>query len=504
MTSKIPASGTVYTPDELASAMVRAIGDAKDAAWLDPCVGEGAFVRAMASINVPKARIVAVDLDPSPARSDRLARVVRGADFVSWSQGTPARFDRIVVNPPYVALSRLDRGLLHTALRVRDHRGQALRLKGNYWHAFLLCAVRLLAPGGSVCVVLPAAWDYADYAETLRKHLPSRFGRFDVYRCGEPLFGAVQDGCIVLVGRDLGAKRSVSRRFEHATTSDLITTLATSGRRGKASADVISLGREEPAERQVRRFDEAFDLKIGAVTGDAHYFLLTEQERSAHGLPIEALRPCLTRARHLTRAEAADASWRRLRDAGERVWLFHPPDRLVDHPSVAKFIALPPSRGGCHRQRFKVTQREPWYRAVLPARVEGFMSGMSRVGPWICLREFFKDTATTEIYTIRFRLAQTRDQRAAWAMSLFAPEVRAQLLAKGRRYADGLLKYEPGDLRDLLLPVPQKTRGALKHYRAMVAAFLTHDRARVDELTAEWFGVQAAEHAAVPLFLYAG
>jgi hypothetical protein len=484
--------------------MVRAIGDSKGAAWLDPCVGEGAFVRAMASIGVPKSRIAAVDLEPSAARSDRLAGVVRGTDFISWSQGTPARFDRVVANPPYVALNRLDGALLHAALRVRDHRGHPLRFKGNYWSAFLLCAVRVLAPGGCLCVVLPAAWDYADYAEPLRTYLPSRFGRFEVYRCGEPLFGSVQDGCVVLVGRNLGAKRTIASRFELAATNDFIAGLASSGRKGKASADVISLGREPLAERPMRRFDEAFNLKIGAVTGDAHYFLLTDEERRTHELPAGALRPCLTRARHLRQAEATNALWKRLRDAGERVWLFHPPDRLVGHPSVARFIALPTSRGGCNRQRFKVTQREPWYRSELPVQVEGFLSGMSRVGPWICLRESQKLTATNTLYTIRFRLAHTRDQRAAWAMSLFAPEVRAQLLVKGRRYADGLLKYEPGDLHDLLLPVPPRTRGAPKHYQAMVAAFLAHDRTQVDKLTAEWFGALSPGHASVPLFLYTG
>ena len=484
--------------------MVRAIGDGKDAAWLDPCVGEGAFVRALASVGVPKSRIVAVDLDPSPSRSDRLARVVRGTDFVSWSQGTPARFDRIVANPPYVALGRLDRALLRAALGVRDHRGRALRFKGNYWSAFLLCAVRLLAPGGSMCVVLPAAWDYADYAEPLRKHLPARFGRFEVYRCGEPLFGSVQDGCIVLVGRDFGAKRNVTSRFELASTADVVAALSSSSRKGKSTADVVSLGHEQSAERPTRRFDEAFNLKIGAVTGDAHYFLLTDEERRHHGLPAEALRPCLTRARHLLHAEATVASWEKLRDAGERVWLFHPPDRLLQHPRVAKFIALPAAKGGCHRQRFKVKQREPWYRSELPARVEGFMSGMSRVGPWICLRENENLTATNTLYTIRFRLAHTADQRAAWAMSLFAPEVRGQLLAKGRRYPDGLLKYEPGDLHGLVLPVPPRTKGALKHYRSMVAAFLDQDRARVDELTAAWFGAPPPDHVSVPLLLYAG
>ena len=129
---------------------------------------------------------------------------------------------------------------------------------------------------------------------------------------------------------------------------------------------------------------------------------------------------------------------------------------------------------------------------------------MSRVGPWICLRRDERLTATNTLYTVRFRLADTWDERAAWAISLFAPEVRRQLLSKGRRYPDGLLKYEPGDLGDLALPVPIRTRGAVARYRALVQAFLAHDRKAFDALLSDWFGVATPRGPMVPLRLVSG
>ena len=489
MSVLIPHSGTVYTPAELADAMVRALGDDGRATWLDPCVGEGAFVRAIADLGVPKARIMAVDLDHTPSTADIIAKTVRGTDFVSWSQDTGTRFDRIVANPPYVALSQIDPTLLRAALAMRGESGPLFRLKANYWCAFLLSALRLLSPGGSMCMVLPAAWDYADYAASLRSRVPLHFRRFEVYRSSEPLFGSVQDGCVVIVGRDFNGSPTVTERFEVDSRQEIVDTLCRSEKSAHATGTVVHIAnRLAETERPTRPFGDAFELRIGAVTGDSAYFLLTESERRQYKLPVEACRRCLTRASHLRAAEVTDKSWHALRESGARIWLFHPPDRLIDHPAVARYMSLSAVEGGCQRERFKVRSREPWYRAGLPKRVEGFLSGMSRLGPWICLRQDPRLTATNTLYTVRFRLAATWEERAAWALSLFAPVVRRQLMVMGRRYPDGLLKYEPGDLQRLLIPVPPRTEGSTRYYRDVVGAFLAHDRSKFDRLVSKWFG----------------
>src|SRR6266850_3524896 len=109
MTTSPPDSCKVYTDPELARAMVRALGDVPGGKWLEPAHGKGAFLHALASFGVSKERVTAIDLDSASCDADELAVTQRGVDFLQWSTQTNSRFDRIVGNPPYVAISRLPR-----------------------------------------------------------------------------------------------------------------------------------------------------------------------------------------------------------------------------------------------------------------------------------------------------------------------------------------------------------------------------------------------------------
>src|SRR5438045_1826466 len=66
-----PSECKVYTPTNLASAMIRAISPSPADLWLDPCVGPGAFISALHSFGVPKQRLIAVDIDTTPSSADK-------------------------------------------------------------------------------------------------------------------------------------------------------------------------------------------------------------------------------------------------------------------------------------------------------------------------------------------------------------------------------------------------------------------------------------------------
>src|SRR5205085_1574451 len=59
------------------------------------------------------------------------------------------------------------------------------------------------------------------------------------------------------------------------------------------------------------------ELRIGAVTGDASYFLFSESRRLALGLPEAACLPVLTKARHLS-AKVGKEEWDALVQEDER------------------------------------------------------------------------------------------------------------------------------------------------------------------------------------------
>jgi adenine-specific DNA-methyltransferase len=486
-----PESCAVPTPPPLASALVRALGQEPASTWLEPCVGNGAFLRALSDLGVDSSQIVAVDIEPTPTAQDALAQTLRGVDFLAWSRTTTRRFDKIVANPPYVPIGKVDPVLQQSALAVATPDGHFVPRGSNYWCAFLCASLALLRPGGDLGFVLPAAWDYADYAASLRDSIIHRFARFEVHRSLTPMFDSVQDGCVVIIARGFDEPTTGVTRHEHNSADALVSALqdARSGPTGTVPAfsGTPSLTRALP--QPVRRLGDVVSIRLGGVTGDAPYFLLTESERLQRKLPVKSLRPVVSKARHLVAGELTPRSWRSLRAKDERVWLFDPPPSVVGHPAVQAYLSLPPSSGGCRRDRRKIANRSPWYRTPLPKRVDGFLSGMTQLLPWICLRAMPRLTATNTLYSVTFHGSPTKDEKAAWALSLLTSHSRHFLQTVGRVYPEGLVKYEPRDLLDVPALVPATMRGSRVHYLKAVAALLSGEVEKARQMADEWFGL---------------
>src|ERR1700755_1067447 len=80
-----PPECKVYTPPQLADAMVGSIDPRDNDFWLDPCIGPGAFVAQLRKRGISKDRIVGIDIDPEAGREDRAATTLRGIDFFELS-----------------------------------------------------------------------------------------------------------------------------------------------------------------------------------------------------------------------------------------------------------------------------------------------------------------------------------------------------------------------------------------------------------------------------------
>jgi hypothetical protein len=477
----------VYTPPQLANALVSAIMPRRRdpiQRWLEPCVGKGALLQSLADNGVLSKQIIGVDLARKSEDTDVLARVRRGIDFLAWSKRTLLRFDRIVANPPYLAIRALKGELLTNALTTMvPCDGTFVPHRANCWYAFLCASVGLLRRGGGLAFVLPAAWEYADYAEPMRRGIDSLFEAVSVYRSVSPLFSGVQEGAVVLVARGYGdAKGRQTSRLAYQRTSYMLRAI-TQGRQGTtATAAVHIVDRQE-----TKQLCDLAVVRIGAVTGDGGYFLLNEQRRRALALPVDAMVPILSHASHLAAAEVTHADWKRLRDQGERVWLFRPPNALLRHPAVAEYLRLPMQSGGCNRTALQVRRRrDDWHRVKLPVSPDAFVSGMGRFGPWLSLRRDPRLTVTNTLYVMRFKRRMSLAEMSAWALMLLSEQAQTQVEVVLRQYPDGLVKVEPGDFTRLRLPVPRRISGALGAYREAVGHLLDGDRGSATAIAARF------------------
>ena len=223
-------------------------------------------------------------------------------------------------------------------------------------------------------------------------------------------------------------------------------------------------------------------IRIGAVTGDASYFLMNESERIRLKLPLRAMQPVVSKARHVTGAHITRDTWKSLLEQDERVWLFRPVGHALRHKSVKHYLEGRVSQKGFAESRYKVRVRDPWYITPLPPLAHGFISGMSQNGPIICFNKMRYLTATNTLYAANLRPALSRLERYAWALMLLTTDVRRRVAANNRKYALGLAKTEPGDLLRLVLPTPKVTKDIARTYASAVCALLRGDERQAENL----------------------
>lgn len=464
-----PNSCKVPTPKDLAEAIVNALGPDSNLTWLEPSHGSGVFVEAISQLGVPKRRIVAVDLDPVQSPADNLATTIRRVDFLKWANETRRRFDRIVGNPPFVSIKRLKVSLRKTAAAIQDIDETPIGLNANTWYAFVLASLRLLKKDGCLAFVLPSAAEFTNYSAAIRSSVRGTFRSLEFYRCTRPLFEGVQEGTIVAIARGYGFGPCEFRRKRYRTREGLIEALAQSGK---------SVGRQcrvKPASPSavMVSLKSIAKIRLGGVTGDASFFLMDEYTRRELGLPTSAFTPVISKARHLRFPYLEREQWNELKNTDERVWLFNPKPLLVRQEWRVRNY-LYPRQGGCNREGYKVANRKPWYRTPLLMRADAFMSGMSQHGPWLCVNEFPKLRATNTLYVLSF-LAQYREERYIWALSMLTSIAQRQIRGIGRHYADGLVKYEPGALGEVELPRLQSNANHRLLYQQAVTSLLDSD-----------------------------
>lgn len=490
---RVPPSCVVFTPRPLAQAIVSSLNDNDQATWLDPCVGNGAFVEAINAGGACRHRIRALDIDETPSLSDDKARTLRGQEFLSWSLSTRERFSRIVANPPFFSLSEATGLIRSSALSVRVPGGGNVPLGANCWFAFLCACVHLLRRGGSLGFILPAAWEYSDYASQLRTSLPAYFGKVQIHRCERPLFQEVREGCVVLLARDFtgihkaNAELGTSIRIVYKDPESLIHGLSEQLHAQSPRLTVDPSKKQRLVSKTVLRIGDSMQILLGGVTGDSRYFVLSDSERRKRSIPITACRPVISRAHHLSKGSIGLKGWQALRKSDERIWLFNPTRGLTQIKPVKRYLDLNHSKGGCNRRACKIRNRDPWFRTPMPTQIDGFMSGMSSWGPWVVFREMPKLAATNTLYIVKFEKRTSIDKKAAMAMWLLTSSCRKSLLKVGRKYAAGLLKFEPGDISNMPMISPTRTKGAYSAYKRAVKLLLRGESRESQKIANSWF-----------------
>ncbi len=450
--------GATYTPMPIVNAMTAwAVEQAIDPARIvDPGAGSGRFLMAAAQA-FPKAKLIAIDVDPLATLMLRASAAVRGlsgrltivlGDYRATALPAIEGVTLFIGNPPYVRHhdieSRWKKWFADTA---RVFGSSASGLAGLHVHFFL--RTRELARDGDFGAFITAAeWLDVNYGSVLRGMLADGLGGTALHVIDPkavPFSGTLSTGAITcfrvgrrpdqLIVRAIGsldrlAPLSAGRAVDWHDVAQTPRWSALLRETPRARSGEIELG-------------ELFRVHRGQVTGCNAVWIAGEH---AAGLPQRYLFSAITKARELIAAGDDLASAKRLRKV---IDLPVDLDELsaAERAAVDEFLGW--ARGMNADKSFIATHRRAWWSVGLRAPPPILCTYMARRAP-----AFVRNRAGARFLNIAHGL-YPREPLSDLALDAIARHLRQTVcVTAGRVYAGGLVKFEPGEVSRLHIPAP--------------------------------------------------
>lgn len=456
------ARGAFFTPPEVTRFVCDwAITSPADRV-LEPSCGDGAFLEAAAlrlrhlGSRVPLQAHELHEGSAEDARRlldllDHPGLVVVG-DFLAFHAAP--RFDAVVGNPPYIRYQGFTGEARAAGLAAALAQGVRLSRLASSWASFVVHSAGFLTPEGRLGLVLPAELLSANYAQEVRDFLLRRFARVSVVLMGRQVFAGVQtEALLLLAGGSGGTDRVRFAAVDDAAslrdvafdtvlevgpgdrwTTALVSAEALHELAGLAHTDWLA-----PLSRWGR-------LSLGAVTGNNGYFTLSPARAHELGLAASDVVPISPAGSSHLRAVTITASdHAALGRAGARTLLFRP-----EEPSAAARAYLGHGERLGVPNAYKCRVRTPWWRTPLPAPPDLFFTYMNQATPQLAANparlHYLNSVHGLYLTPEAAGLAELLALAALNSATALSAEI------SGRAYGGGILKMEPREAVQLLVP----------------------------------------------------
>jgi len=438
--------------------------------FLDPAIGTGAFYSALCSV-YPNARVAEAcgfEIDPHyghPAAElwNKTGLTMKLADFTT--QVPDPRFNLLICNPPYV---RHHHVALKEKIRLQRLTAESCGIRvgglaGLYCH-FLGLSHSWLANGAISGWLIPSEFMDVNYGIALKRYLLERVTLLHIHRFdpADVQFADALVSSAVVWFRNTPPPKNHAVKFSFGGSLAEPATVRTVPAR--ALVQEAKWTRFPNADIRLQQMgpvlSDFFRIKRGIATGNNNFFILSDDEIAARGLPMQAFRPILPSPRYVTADDIkADASGNPRLD--RRLFLLDP--RMGEDeirrklPSLWKYLEEGKARG--LHETYLCRHRGTWYAQEdrpAPPIVCTYL-GRSDTKNGRPFRFILNNTQATiaNVYLAMYpnpalAVALARDRtliRKIWTvLNQLTP---AQLLGEGRVYGGGLHKLEPKELANV-------------------------------------------------------
>ena len=480
--------GRFDTPRPLAQALADwAIRDASDRV-LEPSCGGGVIIKsAVARLTEigaehPQQRIRGCDIDSRAL--DETARGIASSELklihgnflaLTLKDFDEVPFNVVLGNPPYVRLHTMDETTRIIARNVLTPPDK-ISAKASLWAYFPIHAFKFLAAGGRMGWILPEIVLHAEYGKELLSWAAQKFERCIAVSLRERCFlgdGAKERVVVLLLsGAGVHAKRGVEM-IEYTTADECVRALpelahaasrALPQLNGHAVPHLVSVAAAGAAQtiensKDVTRLGAFAEIKIGVVTGDNRFFVLTEEQRIAAKLHPRHFQRAVRKFDDLGTGFhlAKIPQTRSFKENASGSWLLRPSPLSADQ-QLAKYLnQYTPQEIAKNRTMAK---RSHWQVPLLGEVPDAFFRCMGKVGPRVVLNEA-KSYCTNTIHCLFFKRTVSTRKRRAICLSLHSSYSQLYAEFEGRQYGSGVLKFEPSEAKRLVLALNEPLIEAL-------------------------------------------
>lgn len=539
--SREKAHGATYTPtllaDFLAQQLASAVRADRDAVLriLDPAVGDGvllaSLVRALRERGFSRICVSGCDTNPSALEETRkrfvqefpdLSPTLEHRDFLA-DRHDAVRFDAVIANPPYVRTQVL--GAQRAQYLARRY---GLTGRVDLYYAFLLAISRVLAPNGTLGIIVSNRFMTTRSGQAVRKALRDLYDLLHVWDLGDTkLFDAAVLPAVLLArtASTDGPSTRFTSIYETTKTpsANARTAIEALDRHGvvatddgrrfdvvQGSLDASSVWRMATAEkdewlslvqgRTFARFGDLGKIRVGVKTTADSIFIRHDWHQLAEQLQPEVLRPLTThhlarRYRALEQIDAQRILYTHESRDGRRFAI-----DLTQHPRTRAYLES--HREQLERRRYVIDAGRQWYEIWVPQDPAAWPRP-KLVFPDISAEPVFWIDSTGSIvngdcYWLCLEPGRSADLlwlalavgNSQFALEFYDHRFNNRLYAGRRRFITQYVSEFP--LPDPALPLSQEIVALAKHiYRSTPSADADSLARTVDARVREAFGLSA-------------
>lgn len=490
--------GGYYTPMDLAHYLSEWVSETRPKSILEPSCGDGVFLEALAPLVPDSAKITAIELDQIEAKKaserisppNKLAVDIKCTDFLEWyldNEKNNIRFDAVVGNPPFIRYQYLSKEDQRFSEKIFKKHNLPFTKHTNAWVPFIIASLSMLKPGGRLAMVIPSEILHVLHAQSLRYYVGQHCKRLIIIDPEEIWFeGTLQGAVLFLVEKKqninehttgLGIIQTVGKSFIEKSPSvyfdktNFINGKTVEGKwtRALLTKNELDVFDGIASNLDVHRFTDIAKVDVGLVTGANKFFLVDDDTVQKHHLEKWS-HPMFGRSQHCPGILYDERQHQENSEQGlPSNFLWFDVSDISELPKHVLDYIYMGEKEDLHT-RYKCRIRKPWFK--VPSVYSTSIGLLKRAHdmPRLIYNEIEAYTTDT---AYRITTHNVNAKKLVYCFINSFTALSSEL--EGRHYGGGVLELVPSEIERLYIPVPRKTRVAMKSLDKMIRTGSSND-----------------------------